>query len=155
MSDFNMMVATSHSSLPKIPLTAKGRLMLLLALTLLLLAVALLLTAITTGNAIVISVSSVLVCLGLLAFVTYALPLFRRRESALVTTATPDQNNPVRLAPNPPLDKTGLEMEKEQGYLNPYMPEEPDTSKEETIEEFHHLGRQLQRLATSHRRRGG
>jgi hypothetical protein len=154
MSDFNMMVATSHSSHPKFLLMAKGRLMLLLALTLLLLAVALLLAAITTGNAVVVSVSIVLVCLGILVFVVHARPLFRRRDSALVTAADPDQNDPVRLA-TPPLDKTGLEMEKEQGSLNPYMREEPDTSEEETLEESYLPGRQLHRSATSHRRRAG
>jgi hypothetical protein len=119
--------------------------MLLLALTFLLLAVALLLAAITTSNAIVVSVSIVFVCLGLLVFVIHARPLFKRRDSALVTAATPDQNDPVRLAATPPLDKTGLEMEKEDGDLKPYLPEEPDTSEEETIEEFYHPGRQLHR----------
>jgi hypothetical protein len=88
-------------------------------------------------------------------FVIYARPLLRRRDSGLVAAATPDQNDPGRLAATPPLDETGLEMEKEEGGLNPYMREESDTSKEETIEEFYHPGRQLHRSATSQRRRAG
>jgi hypothetical protein len=36
-------------------------------------------------------------------------------------------------------------MEKEDGGLKPYMQEEPDTSEEETVEEFYHPGRQLHR----------
>jgi positive regulator of sigma E activity len=76
--------------------------MLLLALTLFLLAVALFVAAVTTGNAVVISVSIVLVCLGVLVFVTHARPLFKRRDSALVTAATPDQNDSVRWAATRP-----------------------------------------------------
>jgi hypothetical protein len=102
-----------------------------------LLAVTLRAAVVMTGNAIVASVSIVLVFLGLVVCIINSRPLLRRRGSAM----NPTQNDRDRLAATAPSDGTGLEIEKEERDLKPYLPEEPDTSKEEAREELYHAGR--------------